>query len=347
MNTSLLTRAIDGGHAAVRRLRDVLWAITQASAAAGIAWYIAHDVVGHPDPFFAPIAAAVCVSASNVLHVQRAMQNISGVALGITLGAAVQLLLGTESIAIAVAVFATLCVAVLVGHGFIAQGLTFANQAAGSAILVAAMAGGDRLFERLQEALIGGGLALVFVVLLFPPDPLTMLHDARVGVLGALHNVLAQTADSAGAPATDTSGRPHSAVDRVHERLGELTEARSNARHLVRTAPLRWAARNAVRGADEQAAHLPLLAGSVLHLVHLAPTFASISQPARVAIGDVASALRLAEVDPEAATAHVAAAGRCASALASDDCSTRELVLTSVVRTCVEDLQHMLGLRRD
>jgi uncharacterized membrane protein YgaE (UPF0421/DUF939 family) len=114
MSASLLTRTIDGGYEAVQRLRDVLWTIVQASAAAGMAWYVAHDLLGHPDPFFAPITAAVCLSVSNLFHAQRAVQNIGGVALGIVLGAAVQALLGTESIAIAVAVLVTLCVAVSV-----------------------------------------------------------------------------------------------------------------------------------------------------------------------------------------------------------------------------------------
>ena len=173
MSVSLLTRTIDGGQQAVFRLRDVLWAITQAAAAAALAWYIAHNLLGHPDPFFAPIAAAGAISASNVLHVQRAIQNISGVALGIIVGAVAQLLLGTESIAIALAVFVSLCVAVLVGHGFLGKGLGLGNQAAGSAVLVAALSGGDQVVQRLQEALIGSGVALAFTVLLFPVNPLT------------------------------------------------------------------------------------------------------------------------------------------------------------------------------
>ena len=192
MSPSLLTRTIDSGHEAVQRLRDVLWAIIQASAAAGLAWYIAHDLLGHRDPFFAPITAAVCLSASNLFHAQRAVQNISGVALGIVLGAAVQALLGTESIGIAVAVLVTLCIAVLLGRGVIGQGLTFANQAASSAILVMALSNGDHLFQRLQEALIGGGLAVVFSLLLLPANPLTVLRNARIGVLGALRDILAK-----------------------------------------------------------------------------------------------------------------------------------------------------------
>ena len=41
-----------------RRLRRTLWPIAQTTVAAGLAWYLAHDVLDHREPFFAPIAAA-------------------------------------------------------------------------------------------------------------------------------------------------------------------------------------------------------------------------------------------------------------------------------------------------
>jgi uncharacterized membrane protein YgaE (UPF0421/DUF939 family) len=340
MSVSLLTRTIDGGQEAVFRVRDVLWAITQAAAAAALAWYIAHNLLGHPDPFFAPIAAAGAISASNVLHVQRAIQNISGVALGIIVGAVAKILLGTESTAIALAVFVSLCVAVLIGRGFLGKGLGFGNQAAGSAVLVAALSGGDELGQRLQEALIGSGVALAFTVLLFPANPLTVLRDARVAVLSTLHDILAQTS---GKP-----GTPHAAADRVHERLNDLMDARSNARQLVRAAPRRWSARNAVRSSDEQAARVVLLAGSVLHLVHVVTTHSGgLAEPVQAAIADLTAALNLAEEDPAAAAAHATAAGGCcSSALDLSSFSTTELELTTVAQTCVVDLQEVIDLRQ-
>jgi uncharacterized membrane protein YgaE (UPF0421/DUF939 family) len=340
MSVSLLTRTIDAGQEAVFRARDVLWAITQAAAAAALAWYIAHNLLGHPDPFFAPIAAAGAISASNVLHVQRAIQNISGVALGIIVGAVAKILLGTESIAIALAVFVSLCVAVLIGRGFLGKGLGFGNQAAGSAVLVAALSGGDELGQRLQEALIGSGVALAFTVLLFPANPLTVLRDARVAVLSTLHDILAQTS---GKP-----GTPHAAADRVHERLNDLMDARSNARQLVRAAPRRWSARNAVRSSDEQAARVVLLAGSVLHLVHVVTTHSGgLAEPVQAAIADLTAALNLAEEDPAAAAAHATAAGGCCtSALGLSSFSTTELELTTVAQTCVVDLQEVIDLRQ-
>jgi uncharacterized membrane protein YgaE (UPF0421/DUF939 family) len=200
-----------------------------------------------------------------------------------------------------------------------------------------ALSGGDQLFQRLQEALIGGGLAVVFSVLLFPVNPLTALRDARVGVLNGLRDVLAQTADMVGGRTGAASGWPYAAADRLHERLDELVEARSNARHLVLTAPRRWAARSTVRAADQQAAQLALLAGSVLHLARVVTAAFGASgrlpEPAHVAIGDLAAGLSLVESDPDAASAHAAAVGRCASDLESTD-----VVLASLVRGCADDL---------
>jgi len=45
--------------ARVARLRSKSWHIGQAALAAGVAWFLAADVLGHPTPFFAPIAAVV------------------------------------------------------------------------------------------------------------------------------------------------------------------------------------------------------------------------------------------------------------------------------------------------
>ncbi|WP_238158822.1 hypothetical protein [Mycobacterium sp. MFM001] len=44
----------------MKRLSSALWPIAQTAIAASLAWYLARDVLGHHNPFFAPIAAAVC-----------------------------------------------------------------------------------------------------------------------------------------------------------------------------------------------------------------------------------------------------------------------------------------------
>ncbi|WP_264034582.1 FUSC family protein, partial [Mycobacterium interjectum] len=188
---------MNAARAGIKRLRAVWFTLVQASVAVGLSWYLAHDVLHHPQPFFAPIAAAVSLSISNVLRAQRAVQMMIGVTLGIGVGALVQAVLGPGALAIGIAALIALFAAVFIGHGFIGQGMMFANQTAVSAILVLALYRSNVALERLYDALIGGVVAIVFAVLLFPADPLRVLRSARVGVLGVLHGVLTRAAEFA------------------------------------------------------------------------------------------------------------------------------------------------------
>ena len=53
------------------RWQSKSWQIGQCAIAAGVAWFIAHDVVGHTTPFFAPIAAVLCLGTSYGQRLRR------------------------------------------------------------------------------------------------------------------------------------------------------------------------------------------------------------------------------------------------------------------------------------
>ena len=325
--------------------------LVQTSVAAGLSWYLAHDVLGHPQPFFAPIAAAVSLSVSNVLRAQRAIQMMIGVTLGIGMGTLVQGLLGPGAVAITVAALIALCAAVFIGHGYIGQGMMFANQTVISAILVLALYRSNVGFERIYDALIGGAVAIVFAVVLFPADPLKVLRSARIGVLGVLHGVLSRAADFATGRREAPPDWPLSAVDRVHEQLGGLIEARTTARQVVRVAPRRWGLRDSVRAADHQAVHVALLAGSVLQLARaVAPAVdgccARLPQPVHSVLVVLAAATALADSDPAGACAYTAAARHHASELQSGAREKTQVALADVVQACVDDLQRVIDLRQ-
>jgi len=349
MSTSLLTRAAHSGLAAVHRLGEIWFTLAQTSVASGLAWYLAHDVLAHPQPFFAPIAAAVCLSISNVLRGQRAVQMMIGVTLGIGMGTVVWGLLGTGAVQIGIVALIALSVAVVIGRGFIGQGMMFANQTVVSSILVLALPRSGVGYERIYDALIGGCLALVFAVLLFPADPLRVLRRARIGVLDTLHGVLSRTADFAAGRRQPAPDWPLSAVDRVHEQVGDLIQARATARQVVRLSPRRWRMRDIVQGADHQAVHVALLAVSVLQLARVvAPALDGcnwLPQPVHAVLAELVAAVALADTDPDAATEHAAAARRLASEVHSVSRDRKEVVLADVVQSCIDDLQRVIDLR--
>jgi uncharacterized membrane protein YgaE (UPF0421/DUF939 family) len=336
--------------AALKRLRSRWFALAQTSVAAGLAWYIAHDVLGHPQPFFAPIAAAVCLSITNVLRAQRAIQMMIGVTLGIGLGNVVQGLLGTGAVPIGIAALIAMSTAVLIEKGYIGQGMMFANQTVVSAILVLVLYHGGRGWDRINDALIGGCLAIVFAVVLFPAHPLTVMRRARVGVLRVLQGVLSRTADVASGRRVPAPDWPLSAVDRVHEQLGGLIGARATALQVVRISPRRWGLRDAVESANHQGIHVALLAGSVLQLARtVAPVEGCrnpLPKPVHAVLIDLASATALADSDPAGANAYNAAARHHASELLSHARERSEVVLADVVQVCVDDLQRVIELRQ-
>lgn len=81
--------------ARVHRLRSKAWHIGQCAVAAGVAWYVAREVVGHPRPFFAPIVAVICLGTSYGQRLRRVAEVTVGVAVGVFLAETLLRLIGT------------------------------------------------------------------------------------------------------------------------------------------------------------------------------------------------------------------------------------------------------------
>jgi uncharacterized membrane protein YgaE (UPF0421/DUF939 family) len=254
--------------AASRRVRAVLGPALQASVAAGVAWYLAHNLLGHAQPFFAPIAAAVSLSTSHVQRARRSVQMIVGVLLGIGVSELLHPLLGNSALSIVLVVAITLLLAVALGVGFVGEGMMFFNQAASSAILVIALHKAGTGSERAIDALVGGGVALVIGVGLFPADPLKLLWSAERGVLRSLVGILQQRQPTKAGDGEDDAEMDWAlaASHDVHRRLTALTQARRTARVSVRVAPRRMRMRPLVEAEERRVARLYLLSSAVLSL---------------------------------------------------------------------------------
>jgi uncharacterized membrane protein YgaE (UPF0421/DUF939 family) len=277
------------------RLRRALWPSAQAAAAAGIAWFVAHDLIGHAQPFFAPIAAAISLSASGVGRARRIAQMVVGVMLGIAIGEAALALFGTGALQITAVVAVTMAAALLTGIGFFSEGLMFVNQAAASAILVVALRRHGTGAERLVDALVGGGVAAVIAVGMFPPNPLTVIRDAEREVLRSLAGALGEVARLL---SEGTAAQPNWALaagQDIHRRLSALANARVTARAAARIAPRRWRLRSQVTQEDARVARFDLLANASLSLLRAATSALAVGEqiPSKEwrAIGDLAAAL--------------------------------------------------------
>ena len=67
----------------VARWESKRWQIGQCALAAGVAWLVAADLLGHPTPFFAPVAAVVALGTSYGQRLRRVAEVTIGVAVGV------------------------------------------------------------------------------------------------------------------------------------------------------------------------------------------------------------------------------------------------------------------------
>ena len=144
------------GRAGVERLRTYLIVAVQAGLAAALAWLVAREVLGNPDPTFAPAAAVGVIAAALGGRTRRTVELVVGVVLGIVVGDVLIHLLGTGPWQTGVVVFLAVGAAVLVrGTG------ALVTQAGGTAVLVATLTpvsgGATRAVEPRQEAVPEGG----------------------------------------------------------------------------------------------------------------------------------------------------------------------------------------------
>lgn len=139
------------------RFRAKRWQVAQCAVAASVAWLVASEVLGHPVPVFAPIAAVVSLGTSYGQRLRRVAEVTAGVAIGVLLADLLVAVLGAGWWQLG------LIVALAMTVGILADGGTLlVNQAAvQSVFVVALLPGTGASFTRWTDALVGGAVALV------------------------------------------------------------------------------------------------------------------------------------------------------------------------------------------
>jgi uncharacterized membrane protein YgaE (UPF0421/DUF939 family) len=177
----------------VDRLRLAWRSVLQAGVAAGIAWVIATEVLGHQRPFFAPVSAIITLGLTISQRGRRAVEVAIGVAVGIAVGDLLVLGIGVGAAQLALVVMLATAIAIFLGSGQM-----LASQAAVSAALVATLQPPTDgvTFARFLDALVGGTVALVVNALVLPADPVAMIRGAARPVLEELAATLDDAAEA-------------------------------------------------------------------------------------------------------------------------------------------------------
>ncbi|AXI74452.1 aromatic acid exporter family protein [Streptomyces bacillaris] len=246
---------------ACSRVKDNLWPVLQQSAAAALSWWIAGSVFDHHVPLFAPIATLVALNTPVGGRGTNAVRVMSGVIAGVVVGQVAFRFLGHGDAAVGVAVLGALLVALLLDG----ERITMAQAAVGAVISVAA--GQQAGIDRVLDALLGAGVALVFSQVLFPPHPFALLRRTEAATLKGLGRALELAARTLDAAADEREEQPWKELRPVYTLLNDLGRTRDDAIAVARRTP-RWRGRREpIRQEIAATRHLDLLGNSCLTLI--------------------------------------------------------------------------------
>ena len=338
----------------VRRVRFNLVIAVQAGLAAGLAWVVAHDLIGNQDPVFAPISAVGTLASSIGQRFRRTVELILGVALGIGIGDALIAAFGGGAWQLAVIVTLAIVVSIFLGGG-----PAVVTQAASTAVLLVTINPSARNveFSRVIDALVGGMVALVVVGLLLPINPLRVVDRAARPALDTLAEELAVTAQ---ALANQDPNRAQAALDRLREveaHMDGLEEALQGGRETATLAPVRWRRRGALTQYVESVEFLDHAVHNSGTLVRRSVTVLEDKEPVPaslpLAVSQLADAVRqlLQElgtgVEPEGARERALRAVSEAGRAYADGVGFSGSVVVAQVRTTASDLLRAAGIEKE
>jgi uncharacterized membrane protein YgaE (UPF0421/DUF939 family) len=332
----------------LERWRSKRWAIAQCAIAAGVAWYLAKDVIGHPAPFFAPVAAVVSLGTSYGQRLRRVGEVALGVALGVFGADILVSLIGSGGWQISLIVGLAMTAAILLDSGQV-----FVIQAAVQSIVVTTLLQGTgAAFARWTDALIGGAVALVAATVV-PAAPLRRPREEAAKVLRKVRDLLLAssevmvTGDVQPAMALLDEARATDSMVR------ELQDAADEGLSVVRSSPFRIRHAPGLRNMAELVEPLDRALRSTRVLVRRCAVAAYLRHPIphsyAMVTADLAAAVEAVAVELDAdrmavdAQPALLAVGHATGRLERSDDLSAEVVLAQI-RSVVADLMLLTGM---
>lgn len=338
----------------IDRLTAASLTLIQAAVAAGLAWFVASELVFTSQrPFFAPVAALITLGLTGGERSRRALEVAAGVTVGIAVADSLVHLVGSGVLQLTLIVLLTMGVAVLLGGGHLAI-----TQAGVSAAFVVTLEQPDGfVFDRTGHAAIGCASALLISFVVLPVNPLRLVRGAAGPVLRELAGTID---DIAVALERGDLALAQAALDRARAAdplAQDFAEALSAGRETAQAALPRRRARAPIAVYAHAAAHLDLavrntrvLARSTIRALELRD---HVPPGATESLHELALAVRELEPwlnDPTNVSStqeHAAHAARHASAVLEQTANLSISVIVGGVRSAAVDILRATGLGRD
>lgn len=211
----------------------------QAALTAGLAFWVATDIIGHDQAFFAPIAGVISIGINSGRHLRRGMEIVIGAAIGIAIGDLVITRIGGGPWQISVVVFAAIMLATFVDRGPLVPA-----QAASSAVLVATLLppGDQGAFNRVVDALVGGLIGLVILAVI-PRNPLRAVRREMAGLISKAALVLDDVAEGIEDRDSTLIGEALETARGTQAGVNAMLSAMTSGDETIALSPIYWSAR--------------------------------------------------------------------------------------------------------
>ncbi|GAB3156944.1 FUSC family protein [Micromonospora sonneratiae] len=340
-------------HDRIYRVRLSLGLAVQAAIAAALAWVAAHELLGNPEPVFAPIAAVGTLASSLGQRLRRTVELIVGVALGIAIGDGLLIAIGTGPWQLGLIVGMSIIISIALGGG-----PAVVTQAAATGVLIATLSPTVRNLEfpRVIDALVGGIVGLLVVAVLWPSNPLRLVDKAARRALDILTKQLSVTSDALANGDAKQAQHALDCLQEVEERMDELQDALEGGRETAILSPVRWHRRGALARYSQSIEFINHAVHNSGTLVRRAVTALEDEEPVPptmpMAVANLAETVRRLvqelgrgekpEATREVALRAVSEAGRAYN----DGVGFSGSVVVAQIRTTASDLLRATGLER-
>ncbi|NLU78882.1 aromatic acid exporter family protein [Micromonospora sp. HNM0581] len=284
-----------------RRRSLELYAIlaVQAGVAAAVAWTLAHELLGHPSPVFAPSAAVGTIAAAIGRRARRTLELLVGVLAGLLVGDALIMVIGTGPWQIGTVVTLAILFALTMSRGG-----SVVTQAGGTAVLIATLSPiqGGLEVPRVIDAVIGA-ISAVLVVAVLPVNPVRIIQRAARPLFAALIEHLHDAADGMSRGDAAKVARARDGLFGLSSQLALLNDAVTGAQEAVAVSPARWHRRREFEHYQRGIRYLDLAVGGGQEMLRRAATAVHDDEPIptglAAAVDYFGDALALLQVEAE------------------------------------------------
>ncbi len=235
---ALFERARRRGRRSIRqrleRLADKRVHVIQCALAAGVAWFIAADLLDHPMPFFAPIVAVICLGMTYAQRLRRVAEVTVGVAVGVAIADVFGRIAGPGAWQVAAVVLVAMSVALLLDAGI----LLVMQSAVQSIVVTVLVPAPGQAFLRWFDAVIGGVVALVFAAVV-PGAPLRRPRRQAGTIAARMAGLLRDAADSARTGDVEGAADVLSQARETDQLIRELQDAADEGMSVIAASPWR------------------------------------------------------------------------------------------------------------